>query len=376
MMRGIGAVRGIGMIGAVRGIGRMRRTIRTVLAAAAALLAGCASLHDGVGYYWQSISGHLRILQAARPVDDWLADPGTDATLRARLELAREIRHFAAERLALPDNASYTRYADLGRPFVVWNVFATPELSLQLRRWCFPVVGCVDYRGYYNRQEAERYAQTMRARGLEAYVGGVPAYSTLGWFADPLLNTFIRYPEAELARLVFHELAHQVVYVPGDTAFNESFATAVEEAGIERWIAARGDARLAGAYAAYVSRRRDFLDLLGRHRQQLRELYASDADDAAKRARKAEILASLRDEYANLKRDRWGGFAGYDRWFAQPLTNAHLSSVSTYTELVPAFRALLAREGGDLPRFYRAVRALADTSAPRRLARLHELART
>lgn len=351
----------------------MRRWIGAGLVVEALLLSGCTALGDSVGYYWQSIGGHLRVMQAARPLEQWLDDPRTDPALRRRLELARDLRRFAVEQLALPDNDSYTRYVELNRPFVVWNVFATPELSLSLQRWCFPVAGCVDYRGYYDFDEAERYARRMRARGFDAYVGAVPAYSTLGWFADPLLSTFIRYPEAELARLLFHELAHQVAYAPGDTAFNESFATAVEEAGIERWIAVRGDARLAQAYADWSTRRRDFQSLLARHREQLGALYASTADDALKRARKAEILAALRDEYERVRQARWGGFAGYDRWFAQPLTNAHLASVSTYTQWVPAFRALLAREQGDLQRFYRAVRALAEASPSERRARLYVL---
>lgn len=356
----------------------MRRRAKVVAMAAAAVvgaagLSGCTALREGVGYYWQSIGGHLRVMQAARPVEQWLSDPGTDEALRTRLALAQSIRRFASEQLALPDNASFTRYADLQRPFVVWNVFATPELSLTLKRWCFPVVGCVDYRGYYARGDAERYAQALRAQGLEAYVGGVPAYSTLGWFADPLLNTFIRYPEAELARLIFHELAHQVVYVSGDTTFNESFATAVEQVGIERWLAERGDLHLADAYAAYVARRHDFLALLNAHRERLRDLYASDVDDAAKRLGKAEVLRSLREGYETLRRDRWAGFAGYDRWFSQPLTNAHLASVATYNDRVAAFRALLAAQGGEWPRFFEAVRALAALPRPERDARLGEL---
>lgn len=355
-----------------------RRALGAAAVAAAAGIAaglsGCTALRDGAGYYWQSIGGHLRVMQAARPVEQWLADPSLDEALRARLVLAQGIRRFASGQLALPDNASFTRYADLKRPFVVWNVFATPELSMTLKRWCFPVVGCVDYRGYYAREAAERYAQDMGAQGLEAFVGGVPAYSTLGWFADPLLNTFIRYPEAELARLIFHELAHQVVYVAGDTTFNESFATAVEQVGIERWLAERRDARLTEAYAAYAARRRDFLALLTEHRQRLRDLYASDLDDPTKRLRKSEIFRSLRDRYEALRRERWGGFAGYDRWFAQPLTNAHLASVSAYNEQVPGFRALLTLHGGEMPRFFEAVRTLAALPKSERDARLRGLA--
>ena len=337
------------------------------------LLGGCSALGDSVGYYWQSIGGHLRVMQAARPLEAWLVSPQTEPELRRRLELARELRRFASERLGLPDNSSYTRYADLGRPFVVWNVFAAPEFSLSLQRWCFPVAGCVDYRGYYDRDAADRYAKRMRSHGFDAYVGGVPAYSTLGWFADPLLNTFIRYPEAELARLLFHELAHQVIYVPGDTAFNESFATAVEEAGIARWVELRGDTQLAQAYTDWSARRQDFQDLLARYRARLEIIYSSTEDDAFKRARKAATMAALRKEYERVRQERWGGFPGYDRWFAQPLTNAHLASVSAYTQWVPAFRALLAREQGDLPRFYLAVRTLAATSAAKRRDQLRAL---
>lgn len=352
----------------------MRRAAVALGLSAVLALAGCTAFSDGVGYYAQSIGGHLRMLQAAQPVDELLADPATDAALAARLRLARDIRAYASQRLALPDNDSYTRYADLKRPFVVWNVFATPELSMKLEQWCFPVVGCVTYRGYYERAAADAYAQRLRDRGLEAHVGGVPAYSTLGWTSDPLLNTFIRYPDGELARLIFHELAHQVVYAQNDTTFNESFATAVEEAGVERWLADRADARAREQYAAWSARRRDFVALLARHRALLEKAYADDADDATKRARKARILGDLRAEYERIKQERWGGFAGYDRWFAQPLTNAHLAAVGTYTEWVPAFRALLARERGELPRFYEAVRALSKLPKAEREARLEALA--
>lgn len=352
----------------------MRRAAVALGLAVVMLLPGCTALSDGVGYYAQSIGGHLRMLQAARPLDELLSDPATDPALAARLRLAREIRAYAWQQLALPDNDSYTRYADLKRPFVVWNVFATPELSMKLEQWCFPVVGCVTYRGYYDRAAADAYAQRLRERGLETHVGGVPAYSTLGWTSDPLLNTFIRYPDGELARLIFHELAHQVVYAQNDSTFNESFATAVEEAGVERWLADRADPRAREQYAAWSARRRDFVALLSRHRALLEKAYADDADEATKRARKAEILGGLRAEYERIKAERWGGFAGYDRWFAQPLTNAHLAAVGTYTEWVPAFRALLSRQDGDLPRFYAAVRRLAKLSKVEREAALDALA--
>jgi predicted aminopeptidase len=260
--------------------------------------------------------------------------------------------------LALPANGSFRSYADIGRPFVVWNVFAAPELSLQLKQWCFPVAGCVTYRGYFDRAEAERLAQSLRAQGWEVQVAGVPAYSTLGWFDDPVLNTFIHYPEGELARLIFHELAHQVAYLKGDSAFNESFAVAVEEAGVERWLAQRGDAGVEAAYRQFAARRAQFVELLKRHRLRLEVLYASGAADEAKRAGKAEVFASLQAEYLELKA-QWGGFSGYDRWFGQQLGNAHLAAVATYTALVPGFRRLLAEQDGDMQRFYDVVRRLA-----------------
>ena len=347
----------------------------TLAVAAALALAGCAGWSDGPGFYWQSMVGHLDVMRRARPVDALIADPATDPALRARLERAREIRAFASRELGLPDNGSYTGYTDVGRPFVLWNVFATPELSLRLERWCFPVAGCVAYRGYYDRHAAERFAEGLRARGLEAHVGGVPAYSTLGWFDDPLLSTFIQYPEAELARLIFHELAHQLLYVSGDTPFNESFATAVEEAGVERWLAARGDAALERAYREQSARRRDFVALLRRHRERLAEVYGGSGDDDAKRADKRRVLESLVDEYGALKAS-WGGFAGYDRFFARPPSNPQLAAVGAYNDLVPAFRALLAQESGDLARFYARVRELAALPKAERDTRLRALGGT
>jgi predicted aminopeptidase len=346
--------------------------VGALASAAAVALVGCASVAEGPGFYWQSVAGHLDVMRRARPVDALIADPATDGALRAKLERAREIRAFATRELGLPANGSYTGYSELGRPFVLWNVFATPELSLQLQRWCFPVAGCVAYRGYYDRDAAERFAEGLRARGLEAHVGGVPAYSTLGWFDDPLLSTFIRYPETELARLVFHELAHQLLYVSGDTPFNESFATAVEEVGVERWIAARGDAALERAHREQSSRRRDFVALLRRHKDALAAVYAEPVDDDVKRAGKRRVLGSLLEEYDALKA-AWGGFAGYDRFFAKPPSNPQLAAVGAYNDLLPAFRALLAQESGDLERFYERVRALAALPKAERDARLRAL---
>jgi predicted aminopeptidase len=227
-------------------------------------------------------------------------------------------------------------------------------------RWCFPIAGCVSYRGYYRQEQAQAYASVLRSEGFDVRVGGVPAYSTLGWFDDPLLSTFIHYPEAELARLVFHELAHQVLYVAGDTPFNEAFATAVEEAGVARWLKLHGDAAMQDDYWRYASRREDFVALLEKHRHGLEATYAQQISDRCKRRRKARILAALQDEYQTLKLG-WGGYTGYDRWFSEPLTNAHLVSVAAYHDLLPGFRALLA-EQQTLPRFYQAAMVLARQS--------------
>lgn len=317
-------------------------------------LAGCST----VGYYTQAIGGHLQLMQAARSVEERLADPATPPALRTRLEQARAIRGFAVRELALPDNGSYRSYADIGRPYVLWNVFVTPEFSTRPVRSCFPVAGCVDYRGWYDQAEAERAAAQYRAAGNDVYIGGVPAYSTLGWFDDPLLNTFLVYPEAEIARLLFHELAHQVVYVRDDSVFNESFAVAVEEAGMERWHASRHDAAERERYEQARERRRQFVAMLLRHRAGLEAFYAQDLPEPARRAGKAERQAALLRDYATL-RATWNGYAGFDRYFDQGPNNALLASIATYSVKVPAFRALLDREGGDLAAFYRAVKRLA-----------------
>jgi predicted aminopeptidase len=342
-----------------------------VVVVAFALAAGCSTL----GYYAQSVSGHLTMLSSARPIEDILTDPATPPALRDRLARVTEIRAFASRELGLPDNASYRSYADIKRPFVVWNVFATRELSLELKQWCYPVIGCAGYRGYFERAAADAAAAALRAEGYEAAVVGVPAYSTLGWLPDPLLNTFIGGNEGQIAALVFHELAHQIVYVGGDTTFNESFATAVEREGVRRWLAQRGDAALAGSYAEFARRRQQFIDLLLDYRDRLDALYKSPIADEDKRTGKRALFAALQNDYARLKAS-WGGFAGYDRFFGQELTNAHLASIGAYNALVPAFDALLANSGGDLPRFYDEVRALARLPKSERDAALSGLVQT
>jgi predicted aminopeptidase len=332
------------------------------LLAAACMSTGCANL----GYLAQSASGHLALLSRARPIDGLVADTATPPELRERLALTQRIRDYAVHELALPDNRSYRRYADLGRAAAVWNVVAAPELSLELQTWCFPVVGCVGYRGYYDRAAADAEAAELRARGLEVSVYGVPAYSTLGrldWLGgDPLLNTFVHWPEGELARLIFHELSHQVVYAAGDTMFNESFATAVERIGGARWLAEHASDEARAQYAAFDGRRNDFRELTGRYRERLDALYRSGASDADKRAGKAALMQQMRSEYAVLRAGRWAGpngpFTGYDGWFERA-NNASLGVLAAYNELVPQFERLFERQGRDFARFYTEVRRLA-----------------
>ncbi len=350
-----------------------RRSALTLLLAL--LLGGCSA----ADYYWQSAQGQYEILARATPLRDAIT-AAPDARVKARLTLALEIREFASRELALPDNDSYRRYSDLGRAFVTWNVFAAPPLSLAARAWCYPVAGCVNYRGYFSEAEARSEAASLAAQGEDVYVGGVPAYSTLGWFDDPILSTFVRYPETEFARLIFHELAHQLLYVKGDTVFNESYATALSDEGLARWIAAqpvdRRD-RLVAEHARNERLRGEFERLVIDARRQLGVLYASDASAAAKAQGKVAVFASMRDAYASVKRSE-PGLAGFDRWFAgydnRGPNNASLASIALYTERVPAFRALIAQVHGDLPAFYARVRQLAVLDKPARDAALDALA--
>jgi predicted aminopeptidase len=360
--------RGIRVVAA--GIGGIA-ALALVAGAGVCLTSGCAT----VGYYAQSVVGHLEILQAARPVPDIEADPATSPVLKARLELSQRIRDYAVSDLGEPDNASYRRYADLQRSAAVWNVVAASELSLVPKTWCFWVVGCVGYRGYYAQAGADSLATELRGEGLDVAVYPVPAYSTLGqlptggWFADPLLNTFIGYPEGELARLIFHELAHQVAFARGDTLFNESFASTVEQIGAERWLTERAAAPAREEYARVEQRRADFRALTMRYRDELARFYASAASDDDKRAGKAAILARLRADYATMKATRWNGYAGYDAWFAQA-NNAALAVLGSYTDLIPAFERLFAHEGRDFPRFYAEVKRIAALPAAERRAAL------
>lgn len=329
---------------------------------------GCTN----VSYYWQSVNGQLDVWRRERPIEEVIADPTAAQALKDKLARVLEIRAFASRELGLPGNQSYRRYADLGRPFVVWNVFAAPEFSVQPTQWCFVFAGCVSYRGYFSKEDADRFAAELSAQGHDIYVGGVPAYSTLGYFADPVLNTFMHYPDFEIARLLFHELAHQAVYAKDDTVFNESFAVAVEQEGVRRWLTRTGDAKQRELFERNQRARAEFARLVHRHRDRLDALYRSGPASDAMRSRKRAILQEMESEYRALK-SAWGSFPRYDRWFASRPNNAQVASVALYTQLVPAFEALLEREGRDLARFYAAVQELAALPNERRDAQLRAL---
>lgn len=329
---------------------------------------GCADL----GYYRQAVAGQWELLQARQPVAELLNDPTIPTDLRQQLATAQTLRAFASRELDLPDNGSYRSYVDLHRPFVVKNVFAAPELRLKPHQWCFWFIGCLSYRGYFDADAAQQLAEQLRASGDDVYVADIPAYSTLGWFDDPLLNTFIQWPRARVAELMFHELAHQKLFIADDSAFNEAYATAVGRLGTERWLARYGTAREQEGYQDDYRRRQDFLQLLTATRTQLAAVYDSTDDDDTKRAAKKRIFAELRDRYRRMKQD-WGGYAGYDRWFEQDLNNAKLAGHSTYYRLVPAFLALYEREGQDFAAFHRAAAALGQRPAAEREAQLQAL---
>jgi len=341
-------------------------------------LAGCASTTASLGYYWQSLRGHVQLMQAAEPIDQWVARPDISPALRERLQLAQRARAFAIAELGLPDNASYRRYADLKRTAAVWNVVAAPPYALTLHTWCFPVTGCIGYRGYFAEADAQAEAAELAAQGLEVEVYGVPAYSTLGYMnwagGDPLLSTFIGWPEGDFVRLLFHELAHQVAYAKDDTLFNESFATAVERIGVARWLQAHATPAVRAAYATSEARRSAFRALTRATRGRLAQIYEQNKAPAlteqALAAMKTEAMQRFHSDYAAL-RAQWlapqdGGpppattaqVAGYDRWVARA-NNASFAAQAAYDEQVPAFLALFEREGRDFARFYDAVRQLA-----------------
>lgn len=338
-----------------------------LIAVCALLLAGCSS----VEYFAHLAKGQYEVLAARRSLDDVIADPATDPKLKERLQLAEQARAFASDKLDLPRNGSYTIYADVGRPYVAWNVFATSEFSLKPVTHCFLIAGCVGYRGYFVKAQAEDEAKVLSGEGDDTYVGGVPAYSTLGWFDDPILNTMMRWDDDALNSTIFHELAHQKLYLKNDTAFNESFATFVQQEGLRQWRAARG---LAENDSLPQRRDDDFTQLVLDARARLEKLYASGLPADQMRAAKQAEIERLRADYRTLRDTQWQGYKGYDGWMDAPINNAKLLPFGLYHKWVPAFAALYARQGGDWPKFFEAARKLSKQDAAPRTAALEQLA--
>jgi predicted aminopeptidase len=326
-----------------------------------------------MNYYAHNAAGQWEVLSKRRPIDGMLEDPEVEADLKQRLERVRQIRRFASDQLKLPDNASYTSYSALHREFVVWAVFATPEFDTTPTTWCFPIVGCVGYRGYFSAARAQAFAAQLADQGFDVYVGGVSAYSTLGWFADPVLDTMLPWKETRLANVIFHELAHQQYYLRGDTEFNESFASSVGEAGVERWLAGNAKADQWRQFQLEQRYQAEFVDLVLRTRRRLTDIYSSGLPDDQKRTLKKRAFSEMINEYRAIRAD-WDGYSGYDEWMFGELNNAKLAAVASYQRQVPGFRKLLARSDGDFAAYYRAVARLGELDEQERRACLAALA--
>jgi predicted aminopeptidase len=347
-----------------------RRCARWLIVCIGLLLSGCESLQ----YYWQASSGHLSLMRQRQSIDALLQGDSLTASERGKLLQVVAIRDYAADVLALPVEGNYQHLVELEGQYVSWNVFAAEALSMQALQWCFPVAGCVSYRGYFKEQAARDYAQQLQQQGYDVYVGGVPAYSTLGWFADPVLDSFLRYDDIRLAALLFHELAHQVVYVKGDTSFNESFASAVEQLAVAQWLRDSGREQELAAWSRHDAWVETFSAWLKMHRENLQAIYQSDIDDHHKRKQKQAYLASMQQLYHDFRQQHQGD-SSFDRWMQQPLNNARLLSIGSYNDWVVAFRHLMGQQACRWPAFYRAAEDLAALQPEQRTQALQTLQR-
>jgi predicted aminopeptidase len=341
-----------------------------LLALIASILVAATSGCSTAKFYSQAIHGQAEILRKARPTAVVLRDTTVSGEVRRKLALTQDVRRFAREQLGLPADRQYDRYTDLGRRYVSWVVHAAPEFSVEGKTWWYPLLGPLEYRGFFSKSAAEEEAANLRAKGYEVYVGGVEAYSTLGWFRDPVLNTFFQSTDAELAELLFHELTHVKHFLPGDTDFNEAFATANAEHGVRRWLESKGNRPALARYEASLAKDREIIRLLLQTRERLKRLYLSESRTVAQMRRgKAAILQQMREDYAQI-RARWRGDSRYDRTFAKPWNNARLNTVATYYDLVPGFERLLEAKRGDLKAFYAAVEAMRTMTKTERRAAL------
>lgn len=339
--------------------------IRILLLITVLFTGGCST----VSYYSQAIGGHLKLMRSRESIEKLLASEDTDATLRQQLQTLVDARVYAVEQLGLPDNDSYSTYAATGRDAVTWNVVAAEEFSLRPLTWCFPVAGCVSYRGYFDREDAQHYADNLADDNYDVTIGGASAYSTLGWFDDPILDTMLRGGDIRYVGTLFHELAHQLLYVKDDSNFNEAFASFVEQTGTRRWLASRGETARINGYDAYLERNDDFVELLQTTRAALDALYQQTLEASAKRDAKQAVFDDMRSNYEAMKRE-WGGYAGYDAWFSRELNNARLLAVSTYRRYVPAFAAMYAEAEEELDAFYALAKEISELPAKQRTARM------
>jgi len=317
-----------------------------------------------ISYYGQSIQGQMSLLFNRENINDVLNNPDTPDNLKASLQQAVSIRQYASTRLSLPNNNSYLNYVDVKRPYVVWNVFAAPEFSLTPKSWCYPIVGCVSYRGYFSQDDAEQEASNLEKENLDVHVGGIAAYSTLGWFDDPLMNTMLHWKQRTLAGLIFHELSHQLIYIKNETSFNEAFSSSVERLGTIQWILETNSQQL-NDYLTYLQAQSDFRDLLLNTRQKLETLYKKSVDGTTKREQKQDIIKSLNLEYRELK-THWPENIHFDSWFKKPINNARLTSSMTYLRDIPAFFQFFVEQKGQWPAFYEYVISLEDLNKEER----------
>jgi predicted aminopeptidase len=331
-------------------------------------IAGCAN----TGYYVQAIFGQISILNKRQSIRHIIKNPNISKKLKAQLSLILELRDFAEKQLHLPVNDHYLTYVDLKRSYVLWNVFAAPEFSLTPKTWCYPVVGCMAYRGYFSKDQADHYSEKLKQQGFDTFVGGVSAYSTLGWLDDPVISTFVHRSPDQLAALIFHELAHQLLFIPNDTTFNESFATVIEQEGLRRWLAEKHDLQLFNDYQREYHRKEKFIQLVMKYKDKLASVFIQSITLSEKRILKADVFAQMKDEYRIIKQ-KWNGYEDYDIWFNDPLNNAKMITISTYYEFVPAFRTLLAYHGNNLDVFYRKCREVAQKPEKERQACLLRL---
>jgi predicted aminopeptidase len=330
-----------------------------VKAALFALLAIVLVSCETVGYYSQAARGQLTIVFGREDIQHLIERPDLSEELAGKFAKVMDIREFAESELGLPVGGNYSSYVDVEREHVVWNVFAAAEFSVDPVNWCYPIAGCVAYRGYFSEKSALSYAAKLEEDGFDVYTGGVDAYSTLGWFEDSLLSTVLNRADYQLAGLIFHELAHQLVYLPGDTTFNESFATAVEREGVRRWLAkSNKDFNIDAALLDY-DRQQQFVDLVGGYRDRFESLYQLEINESSMRSQKLELQQTLREEYAVLKQ-QWQGYEGYDGWFSRSLNNAQLSTVASYNDLLPFFAAVFEQSNQDFSTFYAEVSRIAD----------------